>query len=75
MENVKESFESVADFEDDPFIIVIDDVATTGGTLKYSGKALLEAGAEKVVGLAMGRAEQLDALEEAEIYTPEGNND
>lgn len=74
-ENVKDNFYSEETFEDDPTIIIIDDVATSCGTLKYGAKALIEAGADKVVGLAISRSEPLDRLKDAEIYKPENNED
>jgi predicted amidophosphoribosyltransferase len=75
LENVQNNIESVDSFEDDPFIIVIDDVATSTGTLKYSGKALINSGADRVVGLAITRSEGIEDLVKAEVYEQDNNGD
>ncbi|MFB6216126.1 MAG: phosphoribosyltransferase [Candidatus Aenigmatarchaeota archaeon] len=74
LENVKDNIESVESFEGSPTIVVIDDVATSTGTLKYSAKALLNSGASRVVGLAITRSEGIEDLVKAEVYR-EGNNE
>jgi predicted amidophosphoribosyltransferase len=68
IENVKDNITCVHSFEDDPTIIVIDDVATSTGTLKYSAKALRASGVSRVVGLAISRSEKIEDLEQAKIY-------
>lgn len=68
LENVKDNTESVEDFEGEPTVVVIDDVVTSTGTMKYSAKALLKSGAGKVFGLAIGRSEGSEFLKEAKVY-------
>jgi predicted amidophosphoribosyltransferase len=68
LENVKDNIESIEDFEGEPTVIVIDDVVTSTGTMKYSAKALLNSGAGQVFGLTIGRSEGIEYLEEAEVY-------
>lgn len=68
LKNVKDNIECVDNFENSPTIVVIDDVVTSTGTMKYSAKALLNADANQVFGLTIGRSEGIDDLEDAEIY-------
>lgn len=68
LKNVKNNIESVDKFGNDPTVVVIDDVVTSTGTMKYSGKALLDAGANRVFGLTIGRSEQIEYLGDAEVY-------
>lgn len=74
LQNVKDNIASIESFDNSPTIVVIDDVATSTGTLKYSAKALLDSGAGKVVGLAITRSEKIEDLMKAEVYR-EGNNE
>jgi predicted amidophosphoribosyltransferase len=67
LNNVKDKIKSIESFEENPTIILIDDVATSTGTLKYSAKALLNSGAGQVVGLVIARSEGIDNLEKAEV--------
>lgn len=68
LENVKDNIESVDTFGDETTAVVIDDVVTSTGTMKYSAKALLNSGASEVFGLTIGRSEGIEDLEEAEVY-------
>jgi predicted amidophosphoribosyltransferase len=36
-------------------VLLVDDVATTGATLREAARALAEAGAERVAGLVLAR--------------------
>ncbi len=56
-ENLRESFEVNRNvlISDYPDIIILDDIWTTGSTLKEAVKALKRAGAKKVWGLALSR--------------------
>lgn len=75
IENVKDNIESVESFDDSPMIVVVDDVATSTGTLKYSAKALLDSGAGQVVGLVIARSERIEYLERAEVLQEDNNGD
>ena len=75
LENIKNNIESVDSFDDNPFIVVIDDVATSTGTLKYSAKSLINSGADRVVGLAITRSEGIEDLVKAKVYERGNNGD
>lgn len=75
LENVRDNISCVESFSDDPTVLLIDDVATSTGTLKYSAKALINSGASKVVGLTISRSEKIKELEEAKIYEEVGDDD
>ncbi len=69
--NVEGNIECIRDFRTSPFAVVIDDIVTTGATLENCARALKEAGASKVVGLAIARTEYIDDPVDAEVYIPE----
>jgi len=73
IENVKDNIESVDSFDNSPTVVVIDDVATSTGTLKYSAKALLNSGAGQVIGLVIARSEGIEDLVKAEVYQERNN--
>ncbi len=54
--NVENAFSATADCVNDQRILLVDDLVTTGSTLSACAIALLDAGASKVVGLAVARA-------------------
>ncbi len=55
--NVSEAFKAGAKLVNEKTILVIDDVTTSGATLDACAVALLKAGAKKVYGLTLARAE------------------
>jgi predicted amidophosphoribosyltransferase len=75
IENVRNNIESVESFDNSPMVVVVDDVATSTGTLKYSAKALLDSGAGRVVGLVIARSERIEDLVRAEVYCEDNNGD
>lgn len=54
-ENVRDAFRAVGSVED-AWVVVVDDLYTTGATLGACGRALLEAGAVRVCGITVARA-------------------
>jgi hypothetical protein len=68
IDNIEDNIKCVQDFDSQPVITVIDDIATSTGTLKYSAKALKNSGAKRVFGLAISRSESISDLTEAKVY-------
>jgi competence protein ComFC len=56
-ENVKDAFEINGNFANNKKIILIDDVVTTGSTLKECSKALAAAGYQEIYGLVIAQRE------------------
>lgn len=54
-ENVKGAFRVVGEIQGE-WVVVVDDLLTTGATLRSCGRALLEAGAGAICGLTVARA-------------------
>jgi len=52
--NAREAFAAVKTYSDVPYLI-LDDVMTTGATLKYAAKALKDAGAQTIFVAALAR--------------------
>ncbi len=55
-QNVENSFQAVEDLVKSKTVLVLDDVMTTGATLKAASEALLNGGAKKVCALTLARA-------------------
>lgn len=65
--NVKNNIESDTTFQQNPTIVIVDDVIASCGTLKYSAKALIQSGAQEVYGLGIGRSEDNETLVDSEV--------
>jgi ComF family protein len=59
-ENVRDAFAAIPELAYGKTVLIIDDVATTGATLKFCAAALLLSGARAVYGLTLARAGQVD---------------
>lgn len=68
LDNIEDKIKCVQEFDSQPVITVIDDIATSTGTLKYSAKALKNSGAKRVFGLTICRSESISDLTEAKVY-------
>ena len=53
--NIHHAFECTSNKAEGQRILIVDDVTTTGATLNACGKALLEAGAKSVYGMALAK--------------------
>ena len=69
IDNIKNNIESIESFDSSPTIVVIDDVVTSTGTLKYSAKVLLNSVAGQVVALVVARSEKIGDLKDAKIIS------
>lgn len=54
--NVSFAFAAVRDFGGRGTAVVVDDVTTSGATLRWAGSALIESGFKQVLGLTMALA-------------------
>lgn len=54
-ENVRDAFQGARELKGE-WVLVVDDLYTTGATLRACGRALLEAGAGRVCGVTVARA-------------------
>jgi ComF family protein len=59
-QNVKDAFRARSKYVAGKSVLVVDDVTTSGATLKACAAALLEAGADQVYGLTLARTAMED---------------
>jgi ComF family protein len=56
-QNVRGAFQAIPELVHEQKVLVVDDLYTTGATMSACAEALLEAGASRVYGLTIGRAQ------------------
>ena len=73
IENIKNNIKCTKSFDTNPEVLIIDDIVTSTGTMKYSAKPLINSGAKKVRGLGISRAEKIEELIDAKVILKEND--
>lgn len=55
LKNIKRAFQMKGGIKASPFVVLVDDIITTGATISEAARVLKKAGAKKIIGVAVAR--------------------